>query len=219
MFHRAFCFLYRLKLSPSPSSRVTVSRASSSRSVRTTRGKRKRVDVEESEASSSVSISHSASATGNICIEEIDVDGKFIRLKNTSEQVKNNTPNFFPARLCWLVGYLAIVIAPQPLFGFSGLDLYSQRKYKLHQEGEVELMRQVVWRYFSLALPYRRARVFVHSLSFCHRGLAKDELLLLPVLVRFLKILECGCEWRIFFQQPLASRKEGNVSQTRVFPF
>ncbi|KAJ8777439.1 hypothetical protein J1605_014822 [Eschrichtius robustus] len=57
-----------------------------SRSVRTTRGKRKRVDVEESEASSSVSISHSASATGNVCIEEIDVDGKFIRLKNTSEQ-------------------------------------------------------------------------------------------------------------------------------------
>ncbi|OBS66691.1 hypothetical protein A6R68_04774 [Neotoma lepida] len=77
----------RLKLSPSPSSRVTVSRASSSRSVRTTRGKRKRVDVEESEASSSVSISHSASATGNVCIEEIDVDGKFIRLKNTSEQI------------------------------------------------------------------------------------------------------------------------------------
>ncbi|XP_062455035.1 lamin-B1 [Rhea pennata] len=76
----------RLKLSPSPSSRVTVSRASSSRSVRTTRGKRKRVDVEESEASSSVSISHSASATGNVSIEEIDVDGKFIRLKNTSEQ-------------------------------------------------------------------------------------------------------------------------------------
>ncbi|KAM4808208.1 lamin-B1 [Rhinophrynus dorsalis] len=76
----------RLKLSPSPSSRVTVSRASSSRSVRTTRGKRKRVDVEESEASSSVSIAHSASATGNICIEELDMDGKFIRLKNSSEQ-------------------------------------------------------------------------------------------------------------------------------------
>ncbi|XP_010221228.1 PREDICTED: lamin-B1 [Tinamus guttatus] len=76
----------RLKLSPTPSSRVTVSRASSSRSVRTTRGKRKRIHVEESEASSSVSISHSASATGNVCIEEIDVDGKFIRLKNTSEQ-------------------------------------------------------------------------------------------------------------------------------------
>ncbi|KAM8960775.1 lamin-B1 [Pelodytes ibericus] len=76
----------RLQLSPSPSSRVTVSRASSSRSVRTTRGKRKRLDVEESEASSSVSIAHSASATGNVCIEELDVDGKFIRLKNNSEQ-------------------------------------------------------------------------------------------------------------------------------------
>lgn len=77
----------RLKLSPSPSSRVTVSRASSSRSVRLAGGKRKRIDVEESEASSSVTISHSASATGNVSIEEIDVDGKFIRLKNTSEQV------------------------------------------------------------------------------------------------------------------------------------
>ncbi|XP_053557602.1 lamin-B1 [Bombina bombina] len=76
----------RLRLSPSPSSRVTVSRASSSRSVRTTRGKRKRVDVEESEASSSVSIAHSASATGNVSIDELDVDGKFIRLKNNSEQ-------------------------------------------------------------------------------------------------------------------------------------
>uniref|UniRef100_A0A493T194 Lamin B1 n=1 Tax=Anas platyrhynchos platyrhynchos TaxID=8840 RepID=A0A493T194_ANAPP len=77
----------RLKLTPSPSSRVTVSRASSSRSVRTTKRKRRRIDVEESEASSSVSISHSASATGNVSIEEIDVDGKFIRLKNTSEQI------------------------------------------------------------------------------------------------------------------------------------
>ncbi|NWS47015.1 LMNB1 protein, partial [Probosciger aterrimus] len=77
----------RLQLSASPSSRVTVSRASSSRSVRTTRGKRKRIDVEESEASSSVSISHSASATGNVSIEEIDIDGKFIRLKNNSRQI------------------------------------------------------------------------------------------------------------------------------------
>lgn len=76
----------RLKLSPSPSSRVTVSRATSSRSVRTARGKRKRVDVEESDASSSLSICHQASATGNIVLDELDVDGKFIRLKNNSEQ-------------------------------------------------------------------------------------------------------------------------------------
>uniref|UniRef100_A0A3B4Y040 Lamin B1 n=1 Tax=Seriola lalandi dorsalis TaxID=1841481 RepID=A0A3B4Y040_SERLL len=78
----------RLNLSPSPSSRVTVSRASSSsRSVQTTRGKRKRVDVEEQEASSSVSIAHSASATGPICIDEIDTDGKFISLQNSGDEV------------------------------------------------------------------------------------------------------------------------------------
>ncbi|XP_053195979.1 lamin-B1 [Scomber japonicus] len=77
----------RLKLSPSPSTRVTVSRASSSsRSVRTTQGKRKRVDVEEQEASSSVSIAHSASATGPVCIEEIDTDGKFISVHNSGEE-------------------------------------------------------------------------------------------------------------------------------------
>lgn len=68
---------------------MTVSRASSSRAVRTTRGKRKRVDVEESEASSSVSIAHSATATGNVSIEELDVDGKFIKLKNNADEVPN----------------------------------------------------------------------------------------------------------------------------------
>uniref|UniRef100_A0A3Q2QG63 Lamin B1 n=1 Tax=Fundulus heteroclitus TaxID=8078 RepID=A0A3Q2QG63_FUNHE len=77
----------RLKLSPSPSSRVTVSRASSSsRSVQTVRGKRKRIDVEEQEASSSVSIAHAASATGPICIDEIDTDGKFVCLHNSGEE-------------------------------------------------------------------------------------------------------------------------------------
>ncbi|NXV77455.1 LMNB1 protein, partial [Atlantisia rogersi] len=76
----------RLKISSGPSSQVTVSQASLSHSVRTTRGKRKRMDMEESESNRSVSISHSASATGNICLEEIDIDGKFIRLKNTSDQ-------------------------------------------------------------------------------------------------------------------------------------
>ncbi|XP_009955783.1 PREDICTED: lamin-B1, partial [Leptosomus discolor] len=76
----------RLRLSPGPSSRVRVSQASSRSTVRVTRGKRKRIDMEESEASGSVHISHSASATGNVHIEEIDVDGRFICLKNTSEQ-------------------------------------------------------------------------------------------------------------------------------------
>ncbi|NWQ81183.1 LMNB1 protein, partial [Columbina picui] len=76
----------RLKLSPNPSSRVTVSQVLSRCTVRETQGKRRRTDVEESEASSSVRISHSASATGNVSVEEIDIDGKFIRLKNTSQQ-------------------------------------------------------------------------------------------------------------------------------------
>ncbi|XP_056677096.1 lamin-B1 [Monodelphis domestica] len=76
----------RLKLYSTPCSHVTVSRVSSSQSIRTSKGKRRRVDVEESEANSSISISHSASATGNVSIEKIDVDGKFIRLKNTSGQ-------------------------------------------------------------------------------------------------------------------------------------
>ncbi|CAJ0930731.1 unnamed protein product [Ranitomeya imitator] len=71
----------RLNLSPSPSSRVTYLEL-----LQAAVGKRKRVDVEESEASSSVSIAHSASATGNVSIEELDVDGKFIRLKNNSDQ-------------------------------------------------------------------------------------------------------------------------------------
>lgn len=48
------------------------------------------MDVEESEASSSVSIAHSASATGNVCIDELDVDGKFIRLHNNSDQVRHH---------------------------------------------------------------------------------------------------------------------------------
>lgn len=59
------------------------------RSVRTTQGKRKRVDVEEQEASSSVSIAHSASATGPICIDEIDMDGKFISLHNSGHEVNS----------------------------------------------------------------------------------------------------------------------------------
>lgn len=49
--------------------------------------------MEESEASSSVSIAHSASATGNICIDELDVDGKFIRLHNNSDQVRDHEEN------------------------------------------------------------------------------------------------------------------------------
>ncbi|XP_038628845.1 lamin-B2 [Tachyglossus aculeatus] len=95
----------RLKLSPSPSSRVTVSRATSSSSssstsaIRSSRSKRKRVEMEEhlgsgtsgigtgsSASSSSFQMSQQASATGSISIEEVDLEGKFVQLKNNSEK-------------------------------------------------------------------------------------------------------------------------------------
>lgn len=101
--------MLRLKLSPSPSSRVTVSRATSSSSssstslVRSSRGKRKRIEAEElsgsgtsgigtgsisgSSSSSSFQMSQQASATGSISIEEIDLEGKYVQLKNNSEKV------------------------------------------------------------------------------------------------------------------------------------
>ncbi|XP_072516727.1 lamin-B2 [Salminus brasiliensis] len=76
----------RLKLSPSPSSRVTVSRSTaSSSSSRTTRAKRKRVE-EEPVIAPSVHISQQAEATGGITIEEIDLEGKSVTLKNNSEK-------------------------------------------------------------------------------------------------------------------------------------
>ncbi|XP_074834180.1 lamin-B2 [Carettochelys insculpta] len=100
----------RLKLSPSPSSRVTVSQATSSSSststsvVRSSRGKRKRVEAEEllgsgtsgigtgstsgstSGSSSSFQTSQQASARGGISIEEIDLEGRYVQLKNNSEK-------------------------------------------------------------------------------------------------------------------------------------
>ncbi|XP_036376851.1 lamin-B2 [Megalops cyprinoides] len=78
----------RLKLSPSPS-RVTMSRATtSSSSSRSSRAKRKRVEVEEAKTVSQpeVHISQEAEATGSITIEEIDLEGKSVTLKNTAEK-------------------------------------------------------------------------------------------------------------------------------------
>ncbi|KAJ8408298.1 hypothetical protein AAFF_G00257120 [Aldrovandia affinis] len=75
----------RLKLSPSSSSRVTVSRttASSSRSSRTKR-KRVALEAEETIVIPKFHISQEAEATGDITIEEIDLEGKSVTLKNDS---------------------------------------------------------------------------------------------------------------------------------------
>lgn len=97
----------RLKLSPSPSSRITISRATSSSSGssvsmagRSGRSKRKRLEVEEplgtgssgigsgssTSSSSSFHMAQQASASGSISIEEIDLEGKFVQLKNSSDK-------------------------------------------------------------------------------------------------------------------------------------
>ncbi|XP_004441394.2 PREDICTED: lamin-B2 [Ceratotherium simum simum] len=90
----------RLKLSPSPSSRVTISRAASSGSSvstagRSGRSKRKRLEAEEALGSASSGIgvgsgsfhlAQQASASGSVSIEEIDLEGKFVRLKNSSDK-------------------------------------------------------------------------------------------------------------------------------------
>ncbi|XP_029772267.1 lamin-B2 [Suricata suricatta] len=93
-----------LKLTPSPSSRITVSRATSSSSGssvavagRPGRSKRRRLEVEESPASSGVGsggggssggfhLAQQASATGGIAIEEVDLEGRFVQLKNSSDK-------------------------------------------------------------------------------------------------------------------------------------
>ncbi|KAG7327490.1 hypothetical protein KOW79_009096 [Hemibagrus wyckioides] len=79
----------RLKLSPSPPSRVTVSRsvAASSSSSRSSRAKRKRVEVEDETLSApSFRVSQHAEATGSISIEELDLEGKSVTLKNVSNK-------------------------------------------------------------------------------------------------------------------------------------
>lgn len=77
----------RLKLSPSPSSRVTVSRAMGTGSSRSSWAKRKRVELqEESAVVPQVHINQEAEAIGSITIEETDLEGKCVTLKNDSDK-------------------------------------------------------------------------------------------------------------------------------------
>uniref|UniRef100_F1NP51 Lamin-B2 n=1 Tax=Gallus gallus TaxID=9031 RepID=F1NP51_CHICK len=76
----------RLKLSPSPSSRVTVSRATSSSSSSSGTSGIGTGSISGSSSSSSFQMSQQASATGSISIEEIDLEGKYVQLKNNSEK-------------------------------------------------------------------------------------------------------------------------------------
>ncbi|XP_072351003.1 lamin-A-like [Scyliorhinus torazame] len=79
----------RLRLSPSPPPQVTVSRTSRSvHTSQTAQGKKRRLDELESEASSSsnTSLSQHATAKGRVVIDSIDLDGRFVRLKNKSNE-------------------------------------------------------------------------------------------------------------------------------------
>uniref|UniRef100_A0AAZ3P7P8 Lamin B2 n=1 Tax=Oncorhynchus tshawytscha TaxID=74940 RepID=A0AAZ3P7P8_ONCTS len=77
----------RLKLSPSPSGRVTVSRAMGTGSSRSSWAKRKRVELqEESVVVPQVHINQEAEAIGSITIEETDLEGKCVTLKNDSDK-------------------------------------------------------------------------------------------------------------------------------------
>ncbi|XP_054128604.1 lamin-L(III)-like [Melozone crissalis] len=76
----------RLKLSPSPSSHSTAAQAAS-QGRRYLHGKKRKIkETKKRERSAALKTIQHVSATGNISIEEIDADGKFVRLKNHSNE-------------------------------------------------------------------------------------------------------------------------------------
>lgn len=111
----------RLRLSPSPPpSKVTVTRTSASGHSHSSRllqsassshissgtgsSKKRRLNDNDSETSSMVGgtvtktrISQHASASGRITVDEVDLDGKFVRLSNKSDEV--NEPYLNPLHL------------------------------------------------------------------------------------------------------------------------
>ena len=77
----------RLKLSPSPSSHSTATQAAS-QGRRFLHGKKRKIkETKKREHSAAFKTIQHVSASGNISIEEIDADGKFVRLKNHSNEV------------------------------------------------------------------------------------------------------------------------------------
>ncbi|NWV69324.1 LAML3 protein, partial [Malurus elegans] len=76
----------RLKLSPSPSAHSTATQAAS-QGRRFLHGKKRKLkEAKKREPSTAFKTIQHVSATGNISIEEIDADGKFVRLKNHSDE-------------------------------------------------------------------------------------------------------------------------------------
>ncbi|NWV43236.1 LAML3 protein, partial [Grantiella picta] len=76
----------RLKLSPSTSSHSTATQATS-QGRRFLHGKKRKLkEAKKREHSAAFKTIQHVSATGNISIEEIDADGRFVRLKNHSDE-------------------------------------------------------------------------------------------------------------------------------------
>ncbi|NWR58306.1 LAML3 protein, partial [Bucorvus abyssinicus] len=76
----------RLRLSPSPSSHSTATQAISQGQQFLHGKKRKMKEAKKREHSAGFETVQHASSSGNISIEEIDADGKFVRLKNNSDK-------------------------------------------------------------------------------------------------------------------------------------
>ncbi|NXY28840.1 LAML3 protein, partial [Pomatorhinus ruficollis] len=76
----------RLKLSPSPAPHSMATQAAS-QGRRFLHGKKRKIrETKKRERSAAFKTIQHVSATGNISIEEIDADGKFVRLKNHSDE-------------------------------------------------------------------------------------------------------------------------------------
>ncbi|NXW06511.1 LAML3 protein, partial [Fregetta grallaria] len=76
----------RLKLSPSPSSLSTATQATSQGRRFLHGKKRKMKEAKKRGHSAGFKTVQHASSSGNVSIEEIDADGKFVRLKNNSDE-------------------------------------------------------------------------------------------------------------------------------------
>ncbi|NXP05709.1 LAML3 protein, partial [Thinocorus orbignyianus] len=76
----------RLKLSPSPSSQSTATQATSQGRRFLQGKKRKMKEARKRGHTAGFKTVQHASSSGNVSIEEIDADGKFVRLKNNSDE-------------------------------------------------------------------------------------------------------------------------------------
>ncbi|XP_077329833.1 lamin-B3-like isoform X3 [Lithobates pipiens] len=76
----------RLKLSPSPAQRSTVSRTSSRHSSHLPRGKKRKLDNESTSSITGYKIIRNANSSGPVSIEDVDPDGKYVRLLNSSDE-------------------------------------------------------------------------------------------------------------------------------------